>query len=55
MKTFFFESIYNTQEYALSELSSEPILVISYSQEKVKVHQTEHGLMQTKPWHVHLH
>lgn len=36
MKTFFFESIYNTQEYALSELSSEPILVISYSQEKGK-------------------
>ena len=36
MKTFFFESIYNTQEYALSELSSEPILVVSYSQEKGK-------------------
>ena len=36
MKTFFFESIYNTQEFALSELSSEPILVISYSQEKGK-------------------
>jgi biotin-[acetyl-CoA-carboxylase] ligase BirA-like protein len=36
VKTFFFESIYNTQEYALSELSSEPILVISYSQEKGK-------------------
>ena len=36
MKTFFFESIYNTQEYALRELSSEPILVISYSQEKGK-------------------
>ena len=36
MKTFFVESIYNTQEYALSELSSEPILVISYSQEKGK-------------------
>ena len=36
MKTFFFESIYNTQEYPLSELSDEPILVISYSQEKGK-------------------
>ena len=36
MKTFFSESIYNTQEYALSELLSEPILVISYSQEKGK-------------------
>ena len=36
MKTFFFESIYNTQEFALSELSSEPVLVISYSQEKGK-------------------
>ena len=36
MKTFFFESIYNTQEYALSELSNEPILVISYSQQKGK-------------------
>ncbi len=36
MQTFFFESIYNTQEYAVSELSSEPILVISYSQEKGK-------------------
>ena len=36
MKTFFFESIYNTQEYALSELSSEPILVVSYAQEKGK-------------------
>ena len=36
MKTFFFESIYNTQEYALNELSSEPILVISFSQEKGK-------------------
>ena len=36
MKTFFFESIYNTQEFALSELSSEPIHVISFSQEKGK-------------------
>jgi len=36
VKTFFFESIYNTQEYALSELSNEPILVVSYSQEKGK-------------------
>ena len=36
MKTFFFESIYNTQEFALSELSSEPVLVISYSQEMGK-------------------
>ena len=36
MKTFFFESIYNTQEFALSELLSEPILVISYSQKKGK-------------------
>ena len=36
MNTFFFESIYNTQEFALSELSSEPVLVISYSQEKGK-------------------
>ncbi len=36
MKVFFFESIHNTQEFALSELSSEPILVISYSQEKGK-------------------
>ena len=36
MKTFFFESIYNTQEFALSELSSEPVFVISYSQEKGK-------------------
>ena len=36
MKTFFFESIYNTQEFALSELTSEPILVISYTQEKGK-------------------
>ncbi len=36
MKVFFFESIYNTQEFALGELSSEPILVISYSQEKGK-------------------
>ena len=36
MKTFFFESVYNTQEFALSELSNEPILVVSYSQEKGK-------------------
>ena len=36
MKTFFFESIYNTQEFALSELSSDPVFVISYSQEKGK-------------------
>ena len=36
MKVFFFESIHNTQEFALSELSSEPVLVISYSQEKGK-------------------
>jgi len=36
VKTFFFESIYNTQEFALSELSSEPVFVISYSQEKGK-------------------
>tara|TARA_Y100001970_G_scaffold265516_1_gene353180 strand:+ start:5087 stop:5743 length:657 start_codon:yes stop_codon:yes gene_type:complete len=36
MKVFFFESIYNTQEFALQELSDVPILVISYSQEKGK-------------------
>ena len=36
MRTFFFDSIYNTQEFALEELNSEPILVISYSQEKGK-------------------
>ena len=36
MKTFFFDSIYNTQEFALKELSSEPIFVTSFSQEKGK-------------------
>ena len=36
MKTFFFDSIYNTQEFALEELNSEPILVISFHQEKGK-------------------
>ena len=36
MKTFFFDSIYNTQELALEELNSEPILVISFHQEKGK-------------------
>ena len=36
MKTFFFDSIYNTQEFALEELISEPILVISFHQEKGK-------------------
>ena len=34
MKVFFFESIYNTQEYALENLKDEPVFVISYSQEK---------------------
>ena len=34
MRTFFFDSIYNTQEFALEELNSEPILVISFHQEK---------------------
>ena len=36
MKTFFFDSIYNTQEFALNELSSESVLVTSFSQEKGK-------------------
>ncbi len=36
MKTFFFDSIYNTQEFALKELSSETIFVTSFSQEKGK-------------------
>ena len=36
MKIFFFDSVYNTQEFALEELSSEPILVISFHQEKGK-------------------
>ena len=36
MKTFFFDSIHNTQEFALEELNSEPILVISFHQEKGK-------------------
>ena len=36
MKAFFFDSIYNTQEFALKELNSEPILVISFHQEKGK-------------------
>ena len=34
MKVFFFESIYNTQEYALENLKDEPVFVVSYSQEK---------------------
>ena len=36
MRTFFFDSIYNTQEFALEELNSEPILVISFHQKKGK-------------------
>ena len=36
MRTFFFDSIYNTQEFALEELNSGPILVISFHQEKGK-------------------
>ena len=36
MKTFFFDSIHNTQEFALEELNNEPILVISFHQEKGK-------------------
>ena len=36
MKTFFFESIYNTQEFALRELVDEPVLVISFKQEQGK-------------------
>ena len=36
MKIFFFDSVYNTQEFALEELNSEPILVISFHQEKGK-------------------
>ena len=36
MRTFFFDSIYNTQEFALEELNSEPKLVINFHQEKVK-------------------
>ena len=34
MKTFFFDSIHNTQEFALEELNNEPVLVISFHQEK---------------------
>ena len=33
MKTIFFESIDNTQNYALENYDSEPLLVLSYSQE----------------------
>jgi len=36
LKTFFFESIYNTQEFALRELEDEPVLVISLKQEQGK-------------------
>ena len=36
MRTFFFDSIRNTQEFALEELNGEPILVISFHQEKGK-------------------
>ena len=36
MKTFFFESIYNTKEFALRELEDEPVLVISLKQEQGK-------------------
>tara|TARA_B100001027_G_scaffold180854_1_gene132304 strand:+ start:78 stop:734 length:657 start_codon:yes stop_codon:yes gene_type:complete len=36
MRTFFFDSIHNTQEFALEELNGEPILVISFHQEKGK-------------------
>ena len=36
MKTFFFESIYNTQEFALRELEDEPVIVISLKQEQGK-------------------
>ena len=36
MKTFFFDSIYNTQEFALTQLSSEPVFVTSFSQERGK-------------------
>ena len=43
MKTFFFDSIHNTQEFALEEQNNEPVLVISFHQEKGKGHQTEVG------------
>ena len=33
MKTIFFESIDNTQNYALENYVSEPLLVVSYSQD----------------------
>ena len=33
MKTVFFESIENTQNYALNNYKSEPLLVISYAQD----------------------
>ena len=36
MKTFFFDSIYNTQEFALTQLTSEPVFVTSFSQERGK-------------------
>jgi len=36
LKTFFFESIYNTQEFALRELEDEPVIVISLKQEQGK-------------------
>ena len=34
MKVVFFESINNTQDYALDNFEHEPLLVISYFQEK---------------------
>jgi BirA family biotin operon repressor/biotin-[acetyl-CoA-carboxylase] ligase len=34
MKVVFFESIHNTQDYALENFEAEPLLVISYFQEK---------------------
>ena len=36
MKIFFFDSIHNTQEFALEEQNNEPVLVISFHQEKGK-------------------
>ncbi len=33
MKTIFFETIDNTQNYALENYDSEPLLVLSYSQD----------------------
>ena len=53
MKVVFFESIHNTQDYALENFEAEPLLVISYFQEKGRGTDNKDWQNADQHWLVH--